>query len=53
MPSVSDVADTAQVAVMVKRAVSTYGRLDAAFNNAGVNSDPAAFLETSDDEFDR
>jgi NAD(P)-dependent dehydrogenase (short-subunit alcohol dehydrogenase family) len=33
--------------------VSTYGRLDAAFNNAGVNSDSAAFLETSDDEFER
>ena len=32
-----DVTDTAQVEAMVKRAVSTYGRLDAAFNNAGVN----------------
>ncbi len=29
------------------------GELDAAFNNAGVNSEAAAFLETSDDEFDR
>jgi hypothetical protein len=29
--------------------VSSYGRFDAAFNNAGVNSDSAAFLETSDD----
>jgi NAD(P)-dependent dehydrogenase (short-subunit alcohol dehydrogenase family) len=48
-----DVTDTAQVAAMIERAVSTYGRLDAAFNNAGVNSDSAAFLETSDDEFDR
>jgi NAD(P)-dependent dehydrogenase (short-subunit alcohol dehydrogenase family) len=34
-------------------AVGTYGRLDAAFNNAGVNSEAAAFLETSDDEFER
>ena len=44
-----DVTDAAQVGVMIERAVSTYGRLDAAFNNAGVNSEAATFLETSDD----
>lgn len=38
---------------MIGRAVSTFGRLDAAFNNAGVNSEVAAFLETSNDEFER
>jgi NAD(P)-dependent dehydrogenase (short-subunit alcohol dehydrogenase family) len=38
---------------MIERAVSTYGRLDAAFNNAAVNSEAAAFLETSDNEFER
>lgn len=38
---------------MIEQAVSTYGRLDAAFNNAGVNSATAAFLETSNEEFDR
>src|SRR5437588_1079993 len=32
------VADEAQVATMVERAVATFGRLDAAFNNAGVQS---------------
>ena len=48
-----DVTDTAQVEAMIERAVSTYGRLDAAFNNAGVNSEAAAFLDTSDDEFER
>jgi NAD(P)-dependent dehydrogenase (short-subunit alcohol dehydrogenase family) len=48
-----DVTDTAQVEAMIKRAVSTYGRLDAAFNNAGVNSESTAFLETGDDEFER
>jgi NAD(P)-dependent dehydrogenase (short-subunit alcohol dehydrogenase family) len=47
-----DVTDTAQVAAMIERTVSTYGRLDAAFNNAGVNSEAAAFLETGD-EFER
>ena len=48
-----DVTDTGQVEAMIERAVSTYGRLDAAFNNAGVNSEAAALLETSDDEFER
>jgi NAD(P)-dependent dehydrogenase (short-subunit alcohol dehydrogenase family) len=48
-----DVTDTVQVEAMIKHTVSTYGRLDAAFNNAGVNSEAAAFLETSDDEFER
>jgi NAD(P)-dependent dehydrogenase (short-subunit alcohol dehydrogenase family) len=48
-----DVTDAAQVGAMIERIVSTYGRLDAAFTNAGVNSEPAAFLETSDDEFER
>jgi NAD(P)-dependent dehydrogenase (short-subunit alcohol dehydrogenase family) len=38
---------------MVEHAVAACGTLDAAFNNAGVNSEAAAFLETSDDEFDR
>src|SRR5689334_2955479 len=31
-----DVSDDAQVAAMVQRAVAQFGRLDAAFNNAGV-----------------
>ncbi|MFN0105397.1 MAG: glucose 1-dehydrogenase [Bryobacteraceae bacterium] len=48
-----DVTDTVQVKAMIERGVSTYGRLDAAFNNAGINSENAAMLETSDDEFER
>ena len=31
-----DVADDAQVDAMVKQTVATFGRLDAAYNNAGV-----------------
>src|ERR1043166_5814224 len=31
-----DVSDDAQVAAMVDRTVAAFGRLDAAFNNAGV-----------------
>lgn len=48
-----DVADRAQVSEMVSQAVATYGRLDAAFNNAGVNSAAAPLLDTSDEEFER
>jgi NAD(P)-dependent dehydrogenase (short-subunit alcohol dehydrogenase family) len=40
-----DVTDEAEVAAMVEQIVSTFGRLDAAFNNAGVQS-PA--VETAD-----
>ena len=51
---ICDVTDSAQVGAD-DRASRRHlmGRLDAAFNNAGVNSDAAAFLETTDDEFDR
>jgi NAD(P)-dependent dehydrogenase (short-subunit alcohol dehydrogenase family) len=48
-----DVTERAQVTAMIAQAVRTYGRLDAAFNNAGINSDSAPLLETGDDEFDR
>lgn len=50
---VCDVTDTAQVAAMMERALRTYGRLDAAYNNAAVNCAGAAFLDTGDDEFER
>ena len=48
-----DVTDKAQVTTMIGQAVTTYGRLDAAFNNAGINSESALLMDTSDDEFDR
>jgi NAD(P)-dependent dehydrogenase (short-subunit alcohol dehydrogenase family) len=38
---------------MMERALRTYGRLDAAYNNAAVNCAGAAFLDTGDDEFER
>jgi NAD(P)-dependent dehydrogenase (short-subunit alcohol dehydrogenase family) len=47
-----DVRDRNQVSAMTKLAVKSYGRLDAAFNNAGINCDGAPMLETDDDEFD-
>ena len=48
-----DVVDERQVATMLERTVSTFGRLDAAFNNAGVQSPLAETADASDDEFDR
>jgi NAD(P)-dependent dehydrogenase (short-subunit alcohol dehydrogenase family) len=48
-----DVSDDAQVAAMIDRTVSEFGRLDAAYNNAGVM---AAIVETADssrEEWDR
>jgi len=33
-----DVSDDAQVEAMVKQTVATFGRLDAAYNNAGVQN---------------
>jgi NAD(P)-dependent dehydrogenase (short-subunit alcohol dehydrogenase family) len=47
-----DVRDRSQVREMIAEAVETYGRLDAAFNNAGINCDGAPLLETDDGEFD-
>jgi NAD(P)-dependent dehydrogenase (short-subunit alcohol dehydrogenase family) len=47
-----DVRDRSQVGGMIAEAVETYGRLDAAFNNAGINCDGAPVLETDDEEFD-
>jgi len=48
-----DVADADEVAAMVRQTVSTFGRLDAAFNNAGVQSPIAETADASSDEFDR
>jgi NAD(P)-dependent dehydrogenase (short-subunit alcohol dehydrogenase family) len=48
-----DVADEQQVAAMVEQTVSTFGRLDAAFNNAGVRSPIAETADASGEEFDR
>ncbi len=48
-----DVANECQVAAMVKQTVSAFGRLDAAFNNAGVQSPLAETADASGEEFDR
>ncbi len=41
----ADVSSEADVAALAAKALSTYGRLDAAFNNAGVEDQPAPVHE--------
>ena len=48
-----DVADSGQVAALVRQAVSVFGRLDAAFNNAGVQSPAVETADVSEEVFDR
>jgi len=48
-----DVADEEQVAAMIEKTVSDFGRLDAAYNNAGVQSPVAETADASGEEFDR
>jgi NAD(P)-dependent dehydrogenase (short-subunit alcohol dehydrogenase family) len=48
-----NVTDEAQAAAMIGQTVSTFGRLDAAFNNAGVQSPAVETADASGEEFDR
>jgi NAD(P)-dependent dehydrogenase (short-subunit alcohol dehydrogenase family) len=48
-----DVGDDAQVEAMVKQAVAAFGRLDAAFNNAGVQNVLAETADTTREDYDR
>lgn len=49
----ADVADADQVAAMVDAAVSEFGRLDHAFNNAGIEGQPAPLAECPRENWDR
>lgn len=48
-----DVSDEAQVAEMVDRAVATFGRLDMAFNNAGIQAPPTDAADETAEQYDR
>lgn len=48
-----DVADDAQVEVMVHQTVTAFGRLDAAYNNAGVQNILAETVDQTREDFDR
>ncbi len=48
-----NVTDEADVAALIEQTVATFGRLDAAFNNAGVQSLPVETADASGEEFER
>lgn len=49
----TDVSQAAQVEAMVSEVVAAYGRLDIAFNNAGIDGLPVRTADGSEDEYDR
>jgi NAD(P)-dependent dehydrogenase (short-subunit alcohol dehydrogenase family) len=48
-----DVTDDAQIEAMVEQTVDTFGRLDAAYNNAGIQNILAETADASREDFDR
>ena len=50
---VCDVSDESQVAAMINRTVATFGRLDMAFNNAGIQAPPCDAADEPAETFDR
>jgi NAD(P)-dependent dehydrogenase (short-subunit alcohol dehydrogenase family) len=53
LPVTCDVADEASVAAAVRAAVDTYGSLDMAFNNAGIQVPPSDAADEPAEVFDR
>ena len=53
VPYRCDVSDTKAVEEMIGWIVATYGRLDAAHNNAGIQTSQRPMAEITDEEFDR
>jgi NAD(P)-dependent dehydrogenase (short-subunit alcohol dehydrogenase family) len=48
-----DVSDDAQVEAMIKQTVATFGRLDAAYNNAGIQNVLAETADSPREDYDR
>ncbi len=48
----TDVSSESDVKALVARTVERFGRLDCAFNNAGVYADPGPITESTDEVFD-
>ncbi len=48
-----DVSDDAQVEAMMKQAVAAFGRLDAAYNNAGIQNVLAETADSTREDYDR
>jgi NAD(P)-dependent dehydrogenase (short-subunit alcohol dehydrogenase family) len=53
IPVFCDVSEDAQVAAMVDRTVAEFGRIDAAFNNAGIMARIAPTAESTREDWDR
>lgn len=49
----TDVSDAAQVQALVDLAVKEFGRLDGAFNNAGISGPSVPMIDYSDADFDK
>jgi NAD(P)-dependent dehydrogenase (short-subunit alcohol dehydrogenase family) len=49
----TDVAQEAQVKNLIGRTLEQFGRLDFAFNNAGIEQEPTPFLEQTEETYDR
>jgi NAD(P)-dependent dehydrogenase (short-subunit alcohol dehydrogenase family) len=48
----TDIAKAAEVEAMVRRAVEAFGRLDYAFNNAGIEETPTPLVEQTEETYD-
>ncbi|KLT66740.1 SDR family NAD(P)-dependent oxidoreductase [Pedobacter sp. BMA] len=48
-----DVSSASEVEAAIKFSVDTYGKLDAAFNNAGIQPRPKKLADLSEEEYDR
>jgi len=49
----ADVSKEKEVEAMVNKAIQTYGRLDCAHNNAGIDEPPMPFIERTEEQWDR
>lgn len=49
----ADVTQVAEVEALINKVVETYGRLDCAFNNAGIEGTMTSTTECSEENFDR
>jgi NAD(P)-dependent dehydrogenase (short-subunit alcohol dehydrogenase family) len=49
----TDVSKEADVQAMVEKTVEAYGRLDYAFNNAGIAQEMSSLVEQTEEQFDR
>src|SRR6266853_1797176 len=49
----TDVSKAVQVKELVERTMEKFGRLDFAFNNAGIEQEPTPLLEQNEETFDR